>query len=148
LAAAFLRWSLPESLRDDALDDVADGHALRLALFGRRAADRWYRRQVPLFALRLRFALLTGGPLAAPPVRQPALTGSERMTTILADVRYGARGMVRNVFEFARSLEHAFAHLARHVLLPVQRTRNGGDRNLRQPRHVTNGYAIGHCRPR
>ena len=96
LAAAFLRWSLPESLRDDALDDLADGHALRLTRLGRRAADRWYRRQVPLFALRLRFALLTGGPLAAPPIRQPALTGSERMTTILADVRYGARGMVRN----------------------------------------------------
>ena len=117
LAAAFLRWSLPESLRDDALDDLADGHALRLTLLGRRAADRWYRRQVPLFALRLRFALLTGGPLAAPSVRQPALTGSERMTTILADVRYGARGMVRNpMFTLIAVLTLALG-IARHPLL-------------------------------
>ena len=91
-----LRWFLPESLRDEALDDLADGHALRLTLHDRRAADRWYWRQVPTFALRLRLAALTGGPLSPPPIRQPALTGSERMTTILADLRYGMRAMARN----------------------------------------------------
>ena len=96
LATTLLRWLLPDALRDDALDDLADGHALRLTTHGRRSADRWYRRQVPMFALRLRLAVLTGGPLAPPPVRQPALTGSEKMTTILADLRYGARGMMRN----------------------------------------------------
>ena len=96
LATTVLRWLLPDALRDEALDDLAEGYTLRLARHGRRAADRWYRRQVPMFAMRLRLALLTGGPMSPPPVRQPALTGSEQMTTILADLRYGARGMMRN----------------------------------------------------
>ena len=96
LATTVLRWLLPDALRDEALDDLAEGYTLRLARHGRRAADRWYRRQAPAFALRLRIALLTGGPMSPPPVRQPALTGSEKMTTILADLRYGARGMMRN----------------------------------------------------
>jgi putative ABC transport system permease protein len=96
VATALLRWLLPESLRDEALDDLAEGHALRVALRGRRAAGRWYWRQVPTFALRVRLATLTGGPLAVPPVRQPVLNGSEKMTTILADLRYAARGMARN----------------------------------------------------
>jgi len=95
-AAAVLRWILPASIRDDALDDLSDGHALRVARAGRRAADRWYWRQVPGFALRVRLATLTGGPLGPRPVCQPALTGSERMTTIIADLRYGARGLSRN----------------------------------------------------
>jgi putative ABC transport system permease protein len=94
-AAAILRLLLPEAVRDDAMDDLRDGHRLRLTRDGRRAADRWYRRQVPAFALRVRFAMLAGGPLAPPPVRQPTLTGSERMTTILADLRSGTRGMAR-----------------------------------------------------
>ena len=96
LAATALRLLLPVALRDDALDELADGHALRVARDGRRAANRWYWRQVPGFALRVRLAALTGGPLAPPPVRQPALTGSERMTTIMADLRYGARALSRN----------------------------------------------------
>ena len=39
----------------------------RLTSFGRAAADAWYWRQVPAFALRLRFASALGGsdPLAA-----------------------------------------------------------------------------------
>ena len=74
-ATTLLRWLLPEALRDDALDDLADGHALRLTLHGRRAADRWYWRQVPTFALRLRLATLTGGPFSPPPIRR---TGPDR----------------------------------------------------------------------
>jgi len=96
LATTLLRWLLPDALRDDALDDLAEGHALRVAMHGRRRADRWYRRQVPMFALRLRLATLVGGPLAQPPIREPELNGSEKMTTVLADLRFAARGMARN----------------------------------------------------
>jgi putative ABC transport system permease protein len=95
LAAAVLRLLLPEAVRDDALDDLREGYVLRLTRDGRRAADRWYWRQVPGFAVRVRFALLTGGPLSAPVVREPTLNGSERMTTLWADVRSGVRAMVR-----------------------------------------------------
>ena len=45
--------------------------------------------------MRVRLALLTGGPLSAPVVREPTLNGSERMTTLWADVRSGARAMAR-----------------------------------------------------
>jgi len=96
IASAILRALLPEALREEAVDDLRDGYLLRLERRGRRAADRWYWRQVPAFALRVRLATVTGGPLAPPPVREPELNGSERMTTILADLRYGARAMVRN----------------------------------------------------
>jgi putative ABC transport system permease protein len=96
LSAAILRVLLPAAIRDDALDELRDGYLLRLERSGRRAADRWYRQQVPAFAIRVRLATFTGGPLGPPPVRDPALTGSERMTTILADLRYGARAMARN----------------------------------------------------
>ena len=96
LTTALLRLLLPASLREDALDDLHEGYVLRAERDGRRAANRWYRRQAPAFVLRVRLALLTGGPLSAPPVREPVLTGSERMTTMLADLRYGARGMARN----------------------------------------------------
>jgi len=96
-AATVLRWLLPAAVRDEALDELQDGYVLRRSRHGRGAADRWYRRQVPAFAIRVRLAILTGGPLAPPPVREPSLNGSERMTTILADLRYGARGLVRNL---------------------------------------------------
>lgn len=94
-AAAILRLLLPEAVRDDAMDDLREGYVLRLTRDGHRSANRWYRRQVPGFALRVRFAILTAGPLALPPVRPPTLTGGERMTTILADLRSGARAMAR-----------------------------------------------------
>jgi putative ABC transport system permease protein len=96
IATALLRLLLPEAVRDEALDDLRDGYRLRVERYGRQAADRWYRRQVPGFAVRVRLALLGGGPLSAPPVREAALTGSERMTTLMADLRYGARAMARN----------------------------------------------------
>jgi len=95
-STAILRLLLPASVRDDALDELRDGYLLRCAGNGRSAADRWYRSQVPGFAIRVRLALLTGGPLVTPPVPERTLNGSERMTTILADLRYGARAMVRN----------------------------------------------------
>ena len=97
VATAVLRVLLPSSVREEALDELTEGYVLRAARDGRRAADRWYRQQVPGFALRVRVATLTGGPLAPPPLREPALTGSEKMSTIIADLRYAARGMTRNV---------------------------------------------------
>jgi len=96
LTTALLRLLLPAAVRDEALDELADGHALRLTRNGRRAADRWYRRQLPWFALRLRLAMMTGGPLATPPIPEPSLDRRERMSTMAADVRYGARAMMRN----------------------------------------------------
>src|SRR6476660_4393749 len=98
-STAVLRVLLPEAIRDEALDELRDGYLLRVAQDGRDAADRWYRRQVPAFAIRVRLAILTGGSLVPPTalhLHEPSLTGSERMTTILADLRYGARAMVRN----------------------------------------------------
>ena len=98
-STAVLRILLPEVVRDDALDELYEGYVLRVAQHGRVAANRWYRRQVPAFAIRVRLAILAGGPLTPPrgiAVQEPALNGSERMTTILADLRYGARAMVRN----------------------------------------------------
>src|SRR5262245_44997924 len=98
-ATAVLRLLLPESVRDEALDELRDGYLLRVMQCGRADANRWYRRQVPAFAIRVRLAILAGGPLTPPrtsPIGNPALNGSERMTTILADLRYGARAMVRN----------------------------------------------------
>ena len=95
LSAAALRLLLPEAVRDEALEELREGYVLRLTRDGRRSANRWYRRQVPGFALRLRLALVTGGPLVAPPVREPTLNGSEKMTTLVADLRSGARAMIR-----------------------------------------------------
>lgn len=95
-ATAVLRAFLPDVVRDDALDELHHGYTLRLTRDGRGAATRWYRRQAVTFPLRIRIATLSGGALAPPPVREPVLTGSERMTTILADIRYGARAMARN----------------------------------------------------
>ena len=98
-ATAVLRMLLPEGVRDDALEELREGYALRVAQYGRVAANRWYRGQVPAFAIRVRLAILTGGPLTPAhdiPVHEPPLNGSERMTTVLADLRYGMRAMVRN----------------------------------------------------
>ena len=98
-STAVLKALLPSAVRDEALDELRDGYLLRVAQYGRAAANRWYRGQVPGFAIRVRLAILTGGSLEPPTelhVREPSLNGSERMTTILADLRYGARALVRN----------------------------------------------------
>jgi putative ABC transport system permease protein len=96
IATAVARLLLPNALSDEALDDLAEGYALRLAREGRAAANRWYRRQALTFALRVRVATITGGSLEPTPIGSPELSGSERMTTILADIRYAARGLARN----------------------------------------------------
>jgi putative ABC transport system permease protein len=96
VATAVARLLMPNALRDDALDDLAEGYALRVGREGRVAANRWYRRHALLFGFRLRIATITGGSLEPTPIGSPELSGSERMTTILADIRYAARGLARN----------------------------------------------------
>ena len=125
-STAVLRVLLPDAVRDDALDELRDGYLLRVARHGRAAANRWYRRQVPAFAIRVRLAILTGGSLAPssePHVPESSLSGSERMTTILADLRYGARAMVRNpAFSVIAVLTLALGIGANAAIFSVVRT--------------------------
>jgi len=121
-----LRVLLPATVRDEALDELRDGYLLRVDHHGRAAANRWYRRQVPAFAIRVRLAILTGGSLAPPiesHVPESSLRGSERMTTILADLRYGARAMVRNpAFSVIAVLTLALGIGANAAIFSVVRT--------------------------
>ena len=125
-STAVLRVLLPDAVRDDALDELRDGYLLRVARHGRAAANRWYRRQVPAFAIRVRLAILTGGSLAPssePHVPESSLSGSERMTTIVADLRYGARAMVRNpAFSVIAVLTLALGIGANAAIFSVVRT--------------------------
>ena len=126
ISTAVLSALLPKGVRDEALDELRDGYLLRAAEHGRATANRWYRRQVPAFAIRVRLAILTGGSLA-PPIEshacEPSLNGSERMTTILADLRYGARAMVRNpVFSAIAVLTLALGIGANAAIFSVVRT--------------------------
>jgi predicted permease len=96
-AVRLLRALLPDELREDALDDLADQYDIHLTKNGRAAADRWYWRQVPAFALRIRLAAALGGPLSAPgPRRAPDHPEENAMRNTLTDLRYGARAMARN----------------------------------------------------
>jgi len=125
-STAVLRALLPNAVRDEALDELRDGYLLRVAQYGRAAANRWYRGQVPAFAIRVRLAILTGGPLTPPTelhVPEPSLSGSERMTTILADLRYGARALVRNpAFSLIAVLTLALGIGANAAIFSVVRT--------------------------
>ena len=93
----FAEWLLasltPDALRDEALDDLADLHALRTSATGRRAADLWYWRQLPGFLVRIRIASLVGGPLAPPPLTHPR--HEKRMRSFLSDLRHSTRGLLR-----------------------------------------------------
>ena len=123
IASVILRVLLQRAVREEALDELHDGYVLRRHRDGRRAADHWYWRQVPAFAIRLRLATLTGGPLAPPLIRDPELSGSERMTTILADLRYGARALLRNpTFSMIAVLTLALGIGANAAIFSVVRT--------------------------
>jgi putative ABC transport system permease protein len=87
---------LPADVRDDALDDLADLHRERAATLGRGNANRWYWRQLPSFALRIRTAVAVGGSLAAPGPRVPDdPPGDKAMNQLLSDLRHAARGLRR-----------------------------------------------------
>jgi hypothetical protein len=58
-----------------------------------------------------------------------------------------ARGVVRDVLEFLRRVQDALAHGAGHVLLAVERARDGGHRDLGQPCYVANRDNVSHRRP-
>jgi predicted permease len=97
LAVRLVRALLPSDLSEDALEDLADQYEIQLMQRGRGAADRWYWRQVPAFAARVRIATALGGPLTAPEPRRPVDHPRENaMRTTLTDLRYGARAMARN----------------------------------------------------
>lgn len=94
-AVRLLRALLPRRLRDEALDDLAELHAARVARAGKRAADRAYWMQLPAFVLRLRVASI-GGPLGDPPDSPIRRRWREWMSTLLSDARYGVRTLLRN----------------------------------------------------
>jgi predicted permease len=95
IAQALLRFLLPRSLRREALDELSDLHALRVMRDGREAADRWYRAQLIGFALRLRLAVMSGA-LTDGAMSNDRSRRRRRMATVLGDVRYAARTLVRN----------------------------------------------------
>lgn len=97
LATRLFGVIIPSDVREDALADLADLHAARLTNIGRVAADAWYWRQVPLFALRLRLANALGGSLASPaPGQSSDLPREKRVHSMLADLRHAARSTFRN----------------------------------------------------
>jgi putative ABC transport system permease protein len=95
LARRLLSSLLPRVCREEALDDLGDIHELRRLADGAPAADRWYWRQVPVFALRLHWASLTGTPLGPHPSPPTRHTRREPMHSFVTDLRYGARAMLR-----------------------------------------------------
>ncbi len=97
LAQRLLGALLPADVREEALDDLADLHAARLTSHGRTAADAWYWRQVPMFALRLRVAHALGGSLASPAPRySPDPPREKKMHSLFADLRHAARSTLRH----------------------------------------------------
>lgn len=97
LAMRVLGALLPADIRDEALDDLADLYGTRLTSMGQPAADAWYWRQVPLFAVRLRLAGALGGSLASPSPRSATDPPREKtMRQMLADLRHGARSTFRS----------------------------------------------------
>jgi predicted permease len=94
LAERVLRALLPANVRDDALDDLGDLYRDRLTA-GRQAADQWYWRQVPRFALQIRLAALFAGSLdTSPPL--PDSPREKPMSAFLSDLRRAARATVRH----------------------------------------------------
>ncbi len=96
LATLLLRALLPPAVRDELSDELAELHALRVARDGRAAADRWYRRTIVSYALRLRVAQLAGEPLVEASPLHTVRSREESMGAFLNDVRYGWRGLRRN----------------------------------------------------
>ncbi|HJU72391.1 MAG TPA: ABC transporter permease, partial [Gemmatimonadaceae bacterium] len=97
LATRLLGVMLPADVREEALDDLADLYNARLTSLGPAAADAWYWRQVPFFALRIRLANTLGGSLASPAPRYASDPPREkRMRSILSDLRHAARSTFRN----------------------------------------------------
>jgi putative ABC transport system permease protein len=93
LATALLRMVLHRALRDEALDELADVHALRGQRDGFRAADHWYWLQVPGFVLRL---WLGARLLKAPRDGRAAASRGVDMSALATDVRQTLRGLRRS----------------------------------------------------
>jgi hypothetical protein len=97
LAERLLGLLLPDDVRDEALDDLADLHRERTLTLGRGNANRWYWSQLPRFALRIRLAVAIGGPLDAPGPRVlPDPPADKAMNQLLSDIRHAARALRRS----------------------------------------------------
>ncbi len=94
VASGLLARLLPPALREDALLELAELHARRVSRDGRRRADRWYRRQIVPFALRVWWDVLAHGSLG-PVAPQRTRWRSEPMRTLLSDLRHALRSLLR-----------------------------------------------------
>jgi predicted permease len=93
-AERFLRVLLPRSIGEEALDDLNGVYQARRARVGRVRADRWYWRQVAVFAVRLRMATWPGGVLHERSAARPRR--KRMMGTLWHDLHYGVRTMLRS----------------------------------------------------
>lgn len=95
LAERILEWCLPQSLRDDVLDDLTELFESRVQSLGLLAARRWYWQQLPGTLLRLGVASLPGGTLHRSSQSEPVTTGV-MMSNLLTDLRYAVRSLRRS----------------------------------------------------
>jgi putative ABC transport system permease protein len=93
ISVRLLEAVLPPEYREQQLGDLEEEFGQRLALDGRAAAARWYRRQ----ALRsIAPALKTRLRPRPRHVRPMHPRGTNTMETLLQDIRYGVRSLLKN----------------------------------------------------
>jgi putative ABC transport system permease protein len=89
IATRLFSLLLPSELREEALDEMADLYAARLARRGRARAVLWYWRQVPGFVWRSRMAEFGAS-------REAGKRRSGMLSARWADIRYGVRTLSRS----------------------------------------------------
>ena len=92
LGAMLLRLLLPRSLREEALDELADAYALHVERDGMGSAARWYWRQVPVFIARLWLSVR----MLDSPGRPRHREGGMDMSAWLTDARQTIRALRRS----------------------------------------------------
>jgi len=96
VARGLLRALLPAGVRDEAVDELDELYALRVARDGRIRARLWYWRQALWFPVRMRASVLASGSLDVD--GRPMQAGKHRAALFpwLADVRYSGRALRRS----------------------------------------------------